>query len=376
MRTGAAVDSGARRTVAPIDLGGIDHVELWVGNARQAAHFWSSAFGFEVTAYAGPETGSRDRVSYVLEQGDIRLVVSGALGAGSPVADHHGKHGDGARDVAFLVGDATAAYEAATARGARGVRDPWSAEDDDGVLVRATVAAYGDTVHTFVERSAYTGPFAPGFEPLSLPSPPGPPVGLTGFDHVVANVELGRLDQWVDFYRDVFGFDRLVHFDDEQISTEYSALMSTVVWNGSRIVLPINEPAEGRRKSQIEEYLDYYGAPGVQHMALRTGDIAATVRAMRTRGLRFLDVPRAYYEDARERMQGVALPWASLADLRILVDRDPDGHLLQIFTEMVGDRPTMFIEIIQREGCRGFGVGNFKALFEAIERQQARRGNL
>jgi 4-hydroxyphenylpyruvate dioxygenase len=256
------------------------------------------------------------------------------------------------------------------------VRDPWSAEDDDGVLVRATVAAYGDTVHTFVERSAYTGPFAPGFEPLSLPSPPGPPVGLTGFDHVVANVELGRLDQWVDFYRDVFGFDRLVHFDDEQISTEYSALMSTVVWNGSRIVLPINEPAEGRRKSQIEEYLDYYGAPGVQHMALRTGDIAATVRAMRTRGLRFLDVPRAYYEDARERMQGVALPWASLADLRILVDRDPDGHLLQIFTEMVGDRPTMFIEIIQREGCRGFGVGNFKALFEAIERQQARRGNL
>ncbi|HVM39770.1 MAG TPA: 4-hydroxyphenylpyruvate dioxygenase [Acidimicrobiia bacterium] len=359
-----------------LSLGGVDHVEFWVGNARQASHFWRSAFGFEVVAYAGPETGIRDRVSYVLQQGDVRFVVSGALGPDSPVAEHHRTHGDGAKVVAFLVDDAEAAFETAVGRGAPAVREPWVEEDDAGKLTRASVAAYGDTVHTFVERSAYSGVFAPGFEATERTRPPGRPVGLRAFDHIVANVELGRLEEWVAYYRDIFGFDRLVHFDDSQISTEYSALMSTVVWDGTKVVLPINEPAEGRRKSQIEEYLEYYGSPGVQHIALRTDDIVSAVAAMRERGLRFLDVPPTYYDDARERMEGIDLPWEELSQLGILVDRDPDGHLLQIFTEMIGDRPTVFIEIIQREGSRGFGVGNFKALFEAIEREQSRRGNL
>lgn len=361
---------------ADIELGGVDHVEFWVGNARQAAHFWASAFGFRVAAYAGPETGIRDRASYVLEQGNARLVLTGALDPASPVAEHHRAHGDGVRDVALLVSDAAGAFETAVSRGATAVREPWIDEDDLGKLTRASVAAYGDTIHSFVERASYSGPFAPGYAPVSPEPPSGSPVGLRAFDHIVANVELGHLDRWVSYYRDVFGFDRLVHFDDDTIHTEYSALMSTVVWDGSKVVLPINEPAEGKRKSQIEEYLDFYGGPGVQHIAFRTDDIVAAVRAMRRRGLRFLDVPATYYEEAVERMEGIDLPWESLAPLGILVDRDPDGHLLQIFTENITDRPTVFIEIIQREGSRGFGIGNFKALFEAIEREQERRGNL
>jgi len=360
----------------PLDLGGVDHVEFWVGNARQAVQFWESAFGFTVRAYAGPETGVRDRASYVLEQGGVRLVVTGALEPGTEVGDHQARHGDGAKDVAFLVGDAAAAHAEALRRGARSVREPWVEEDATGKLTRATIAAYGDTVHTFVDRAAYSGAYAPGYQAVEFPDAAGPPVGLVAFDHIVANVELGRLEHWVSYYRDVFGFDRLMHFDDEAIHTEYSALMSTVVWDGSKVVLPINEPAEGRRKSQIEEYLDYYGGPGVQHIALRTDDIIGAVTAMRARGLRFLDVPPTYYDDARERMEGIDLPWADLARLGVLVDRDPDGHLLQIFSEMIGDRPTVFIEIIQREGSHGFGVGNFRALFEAIEREQDRRGNL
>ena len=359
-----------------IDLGGIDHVEFWVGNARQAAQFWASAFGFDVIAHAGPETGVRDRVSYVLAQGDIRFVLTGAVDPASAVATHHANHGDGVRDIAFLVSDVRRAYDAAVERGAPSVREPWVTEDDTGKLTRATVATYGDTVHTFVDRAAYSGAFAPGFETVAFPRTAGLAVGLRAFDHVVANVPLGHLEEWVGYYRDVFGFDQLVHFDDEQIHTEYSALMSTVVWDGSKVVLPINEPAAGKRKSQIEEYLDYYGTPGVQHIALRTDDIVSAVRAMRARGLRFLEVPDAYYDDAHERLEGVELPWESIATLGILVDRDPDGHLLQIFTEMIGDRPTVFVEVIQREGSRGFGLGNFKALFEAIEREQARRGNL
>jgi 4-hydroxyphenylpyruvate dioxygenase len=368
-RTSTAV-SGA------LHLGGIDHLEWWVGNARAMAGFFSAAFGFTVTGYAGPETGVRDRASYVLEQGGIRFVVTAALDPDSPIADHVRRHGDGVHDVAFLVADAHAAYDEAVRRGATGLVRPVAAKDDDGSLVRSTVAAYGDTQHSFIERGAYHGVYAPGYVASELQPPAGAPVGLHAVDHVVANVELGSLSAWVDFYRTVFGFDQLVHFDDDTISTEYSALMSTVVWDGSRVVLPINEPAAGRKKSQIEEYLDAYRSAGVQHIAMRTDDIVAAVAALRSRGVRFLTVPPAYYDDAKLRMAGIDLPWERLAELGILVDRDPEGYLLQIFTETVTDRPTVFFEIIQREGARGFGAGNFKALFEAIEREQARRGNL
>ncbi|HEY3241217.1 MAG TPA: 4-hydroxyphenylpyruvate dioxygenase, partial [Acidimicrobiia bacterium] len=349
-------------------LGGIDHLEFWVGNARQAAGFFAAAFGFDIVAYAGPETGVADRASYVLSQGDIRFVVTAGLSADSLVTAHARAHGDGVRDLAFLVDNATVAYETALARGATGLRAPWVESDADGRIVRATVATYGDTRHTFVERADYTGLFAPGYQASELARPVGPPVGLARVDHVVANVELGRLEAWVDYYARIFGFDQLVHFDDETISTEYSALMSTVVWDGSKVVLPINEPATGLRRSQIQEYLDCYGGPGVQHIALRTSDIVTTVRALRDRGVRFLRVPGTYYEAAVERMSGIDLPWDDLADLGILADRDHEGHLLQVFTETIGDRPTLFFEIIQREGSRGFGAGNFKALFEAIER--------
>jgi 4-hydroxyphenylpyruvate dioxygenase len=346
---------------AALRLGGVDHVEFWVGNARQAAAFFASAFGFDIAAYAGPETGVTDRASYLLTQGDIRFVVTAGLRPDSVVVEHVTAHGDGVRDVA---------------QGAAAARAPWVESDASGHLVRATVATYGDTCHTFVERDDYLGLFAPGYEPSPLTRPAGPPVGLSRIDHLVANVEEGRLSEWVGYYRKIFGFDQLVHFDDDQISTEYSALMSTVVWDGSKVVLPINEPAQGRRKSQIEEFLDCYGGPGVQHIAMRTDDIVSTVRALRDRGVRFLRVPGTYYEAATERMAGIDLPWSDLADLGILADRDHEGYLLQVFTETMGDRPTLFFEIIQREGSRGFGAGNFKALFEAIEREQARRGNL
>jgi 4-hydroxyphenylpyruvate dioxygenase len=362
--------------VAPPVIGGIDHVEWWVGNARAFAGLLTSAFGFEEVAYAGPETGRRDRVSHLLQQGRIRFIVTGALGPESPIAEHVRTHGDGVKDICFLVDDAEAAFAAAVARGALPEREPTVDTDELGGIHQAAIRTYGETVHTFLDRSAYTGPFAPQFGAPVLPTPAGEPVGLTRFDHIVGNVELGHLDQWVDYYRDVLGFDLLVHFGDDQISTEYSALMSTVVWNHDKVVLPINEPAEGRRKSQIEEYLDYYRSPGVQHLALHTPDIVHAVGTMRARGVRFLDVPPEYYDDARARMAGVDLPWADLAELGIMVDRDEEGHLLQIFTETICDRPTVFFEIIQRDGATGFGAGNFKALFEAIERAQAARGNL
>jgi 4-hydroxyphenylpyruvate dioxygenase len=362
--------------VAPPVIGGIDHVEWWVGNARAFAGLLTSAFGFEEMAYAGPETGRRDRVSHLLQQGRIRFIVTGALGPESPIAEHVRAHGDGVKDICFLVDDAEAAFAAAVARGALPEREPSVDTDELGAIHQAAIRTYGETVHTFLDRSAYAGPFAPQFGPPVLPTPAGEPVGLTRFDHIVGNVELGRLDQWVDYYRDVLGFDLLVHFGDDQISTEYSALMSTVVWNHDKVVLPINEPAQGRRKSQIEEYLDFYRSPGVQHLALHTPDIVHAVSTMRDRGVRFLDVPPEYYDDARARMTGVDLPWGDLARLGIMVDRDEEGHLLQIFTETICDRPTVFFEIIQREGATGFGAGNFKALFEAIERAQAARGNL
>jgi 4-hydroxyphenylpyruvate dioxygenase len=363
---------------APADLiTGWDHLEFWVGNARQSAQFFASAFGFEIVAYAGPETGVADRASYVLAQGAVRFVVTGALTPDSEIAAHVRRHGDGVRDVAVAVADASLAYEAALSRGGVGLRHPWTEADERGAVVRATVATYGDTQHTFVDRSAYRGPFLPGYSADELPPPPeGPAVGLTRIDHVVANVEKGALDGWVDWYRRVMGFDQLVHFGDDQIATEYSALMSTVVWDGSKVVMPLNEPADGLKKSQIQEYLDFYGSPGVQHIALRTDEIVASVAALRARGVRFLAVPDAYYDDVRSRLSHLGLPWEDLARLGILIDEDEDGYLLQTFTENIGDRPTVFVEIIQREGAKGFGAGNFKALFEAIESEQARRGNL
>jgi 4-hydroxyphenylpyruvate dioxygenase len=368
--------SPAVRPAHPTLLGW-DALELWVGNARTTAAFWCSAFGFHVTAYAGPETGSQERASYVLEQGRIRLVVTATLTPDSPVADHVREHGDGFRDLAFVVPDAAAAFEAAVARGARPVEPPHEVAGDGGVVRLARIAAYGETCHSFVDRSGFAGPYLPGWSTEGLPPDPvGPAVGLGTIDHVVGNVELGSLERWVDFYRSVLGFERLRHFDDAQISTEYSALMSTVVWDGSTIVLPINEPAEGRRKSQIQEYLEAYRGPGVQHVALHTDDIVASVAALRQRGLRFLQAPPTYYDDARARLGHLDLPWDDLQRLGILVDEEPDGWLLQIFTETITDRPTVFIEIIQRGGARGFGAGNFKALFEAIEREQARRGHL
>ena len=337
-----------------------------------------SAFGFTCTAYAGPETGVRHKASYVLEQGDIRLVVSAALDADSPIAAHVRAHGDGVHDLAWLVDDAQAAFDAAIARGATSVRSPWTENDEQGVLVLAQIGTYGDTVHTFVDRTRYAGQrLEPGYEADHLPPTPiGPPVGLTAIDHVVGNVEQGRLDDWVKFYADVLGFAPLQHFSQGQISTEFSALASTVVWDGKQVVMPINEPATGRHKSQIAEYLEAYDGPGVQHVALRTDDIVRTVNALKARGVRFMDVPPAYYDEARQRLAGVELPWADLQRLAILVDRDEGGHLLQIFTETITDRPAVFFEIIERRGARGFGEGNFKALFEAIERGQARRGNL
>src|SRR5215204_5057764 len=284
--------------VAPPVIGGIDHVEWWVGNARSFAALLMSSFGFEAVGYAGPETGRRDRVSHFLQQGRIRFVVTGALGPDSPISEHVRAHGDGVKDICFLVDDAEAAYAAAIARGAVTERPPAIDSDQLGAIHQAAIRTYGETVHTFLDRSAYTGHFAPGFGPAVLPTPRGDAVGLTRFDHIVGNVELGHLGEWVDYYREVLGFDQLVHFGDDQISTEYSALMSTVVWNHDKVVLPINEPAEGRRKSQIEEYLDYYHAPGVQHLALHTPDIVHAVRTMRERGVRFLEVPPEYYVDA------------------------------------------------------------------------------
>jgi 4-hydroxyphenylpyruvate dioxygenase len=360
------------------ELLGFDHVEWWVGNARHAAHFFATGFGFTVEAYAGPETGRRDRISYVCTQGDIRFVVTSALHPDSPIADHVQRHGDGVRVVAYRVADAREAHARAIARGGENVESPHVDRDDDGAVTLATVAAYGDTVHMLVERDAYRGAFLPGYEPATFPIDIGAPVGLTAYDHIVANVEDGRLIDWVDWYARVWGLDELQHFDERAISTEFSALRSTVVWNGGRVVQPINEPADGRRKSQIAEYLEYYGSPGVQHLALRTDDIVTTVGALRARGIRTLHVPDDYYEEAPKRMAGIdaALPWEQLAELGILVDRDEQGYLLQVFTENVAGRPTAFIEIIQREGARGFGEGNFKALFMSIEAEQARRGNL
>jgi 4-hydroxyphenylpyruvate dioxygenase len=355
---------------------GFDHLELWVGNARAFSRYLMWGFGFECIAYGGPETGL-DRVSYALAQGRLRLVVTAAMSACDEIAGHVLEHGDGVKTVAFATDDVEAALDAARLRGGSVVAGPRESADESGTLRRGSIAAYGDTIFSFVDRDDYAGAFLPGFTKEDLPrtDSAGSP-GLTEMDHVVANVEEGTLDGWVRWHEQVLGLRQMRHFDADQISTEYSALRSTVVWNGGRIVLPVNEPAPGLRKSQITEYLESYGGPGVQHVALRTDDIVAAVGELTRRGIRFLVPPPAYYEDARSRCGERDLPWETLEQLGILVDVDSGGVLLQVFTETLADRPTLFFEVIERRGATGFGEGNFKALFEAIEREQARRGNL
>jgi 4-hydroxyphenylpyruvate dioxygenase len=354
---------------------GIDYIQFYVGNAKQSAHYYK-ALGFTPVAYLGLETGSRDRVSWVVRQGDVTLVFTGALGPDSAITDHVKAHGDGVHDVALRVPDAEEAYRVALERGATSVTEPEVLEDEHGKLVRAAIATYGETIHSLVSRSEYSGVFFPGFAPIEgVTGTSG--FGVKNIDHVVGNVELGRMNEWVQFYERIMGFTELRHFSDEEISTEYSALMSKVVWDGDgKIKLPINEPAEGKKKSQIEEYLEYYGTPGVQHIAMTSEDIVSSVEKMSESGVEFLRVPGTYYEEAKERVPEIVDQIADLQRNGILVDKDEEGYLLQIFSKPVQDRPTVFYEIIERHGSRGFGAGNFKALFEAIEREQAARGNL
>jgi 4-hydroxyphenylpyruvate dioxygenase len=360
-----------------LPLKGMDFIEFYVGNARQAAHYYRSAFGMTLTGYCGPETGVRDRASYVLEQGQIRFVLTTALRQEHEIARHVAQHGDGVRDIALTVDDADAAYRETMKRGARGVREPFTLRGDSGEVRMASIAAYGDTLHTFVERRNFKGSFLPGFAAVNGPDAVARPTGLRYVDHMVGNVGWNQMNAWVHFYEDVMGFKLYQTFDDKDISTEYSALMSKVMSNGNgRIKFPINEPAEGRKKSQIEEYLDFYGGPGVQHIAMGTGNIIDTVTRLRAQGVDFLKVPSSYYRELTARVGKIDEPLDQLEDLGILVDRDDEGYMLQIFTRPVEDRPTLFYEVIQRKGSRSFGKGNFRALFEAIEREQGLRGNL
>jgi 4-hydroxyphenylpyruvate dioxygenase len=356
----------------PMPLNGIDHVELFVGNAAQAAYYYVHAFGFREVAYAGLETGVRDRASHVVQQGRIRLVLTGALSSESPIAAHHHKHGDGVKVIAVSVPDVDHAWAHAIEHGAKGVVEPHAISDEQGTVRLATIETYGETLHTFVERGDYRGPFLPGYAARDRGTDSEM---LWAIDHVVGNVE--HMDEWVSYYENVFGMREMIHFSDDDISTEYSALMSKVVADGKGVVkFPINEPAEGKRKSQIEEYLEYYEGPGAQHIAVATRDIVGTVAELRRRGVEFLTIPDSYYDEVPSRVPEVAGQLADLREQGILVDHDDEGYLLQIFTKPVGDRPTVFFEVIERHGARGFGDGNFKALFEAIEREQELRGNL
>jgi 4-hydroxyphenylpyruvate dioxygenase len=356
-------------------LNGIDHLEFYVGNAKQAAYYYQKAFGFQIVAYAGPETGVRDRASYVLQQNKIRFVLTTGLGAEHAAQRHVVAHGDGVKDVALWVEDAALAHRLTTSRGARSVLAPETRKDEHGSVVVASVATYGDTIHTFVERKDYRGVFLPGYQPrqgLAVES-----TGLEYVDHVVGNVGWDQMTSWVDFYRSVFGFHQFANFDDKDISTEFSALRSVVVANDNeRVKFPINEPAKGKKKSQIEEYIDAYGSPGVQHIALITRDIVGTVERLKANGIEFLNTPHSYYETLLERTGPIEEDLTELERLGILVDQDEKGYMLQIFTKPLEDRPTLFVEIIQRRGSESFGKGNFKALFESIEREQALRGNL
>jgi len=370
-------ERGAEVRADFLPLNGTDYVEFYVGNAKQAAYFYRAAFGMRLTAYRGPETGTRDRASWLVQQGKIRLVLTTALSPEHPIAEHVRLHGDGVHDIALWVDDAESAYRETTCRGARGVREPETLRDEHGQVRISAIATYGDTIHSFVERRDYRGVFLPGFVPVEQEDQVARPVGLKYIDHMVGNVGWGQMNTWVDFYRDVMGFRLYQHFDDKDISTEYSALMSKVMSNGNeRVKFPINEPAVGKRKSQIEEYLDFYKGPGVQHIAMATDNIIDTVSRLRRQGIEFLRVPEAYYEDLTARTGPIDEPIGRLQELGILVDRDDEGYMLQIFTKPIEDRPTLFYEIIQRKGSRSFGKGNFKALFEALEREQARRGNL
>lgn len=359
-----------------LPINGTDYIELYVGNAKQAAYYYKTAFGFQSLAYAGPETGVKDHASYVLQQGKIRLVLSTPLHSQHPMTEHIAKHGDGVKVLALWVDDARKSYEETIRRGARSYMEPQRKKDEQGEVVLSGIYTYGETVHIFVERKNYQGAFLPGYEPWN-PGYESQETGLLYVDHCVGNVGWNRMNETVKWYEDVMGFSNILTFDDKQINTEYSALMSKVMSNGNGYVkFPINEPAEGKKKSQIEEYLEFYEGEGVQHIAVATDDIIKTVTELKARGIEFLDTPDTYYEDLLERVGKIDEDIKPLHDLKILVDRDEEGYLLQIFTKPVQDRPTLFFEIIQRKGAKSFGAGNFKALFESIEREQARRGNL
>ncbi len=359
---------------------GIDYVQFVVGNARQSAYFYRNAFGFDVIAYSGLETGVKDEAGYVLKQGDVRFVLKSPLSADDPDNQRLMTHGDCVKDVAWEVEDVQLAYKTATSRGATGIEEPHFLEDEDGVVEIAAIASYGDLRHSLVDRSRYKGAFLPGFKPIDpwrYSHRPVPSAGIKTVDHVVGNVALGDMNKWVGFYEEVLGFKQIITFDDKDISTKYTALMSKVVAGGNgRIKMPINEPAEGLKKSQIDEYLQFFGGPGVQHIALETDDIISTVRTMMENDVTFLRVPSSYYDELPDRVGEIEENLKTVAELGLLVDRDDEGYLLQIFTQPVEDRPTLFFEIIQRHGARSFGKGNFKALFEAIEREQAKRGTL
>ncbi len=365
----------ATRDFMPIN--GTDYIELYVSNSKQAAHFYKSAMGFQSLAYAGLETGETDRQSYVVVQDKIRLVLTSPLKSGTDIGRHIDQHGDGVKVVALWVNDATAAYETAIERGARSYMEPQVLTDEHGRVVKSGIYTYGETIHMFVERKDYDGVFMPGYEKWETPDYNPEPIGLKYVDHMVGNVALGKMNYWVEFYEKVMGFKQILSFDDNDISTEYTALMSKVMSNGNgRIKFPINEPAAGLKKSQVEEYLDFYEGEGIQHVAVATDDIIGTVTALKSRGIEFLRVPTTYYDTLIERVGHIDEDLEPLKELGILVDRDDEGYLLQIFTKPVEPRPTMFFEIIQRKGANSFGKGNFKALFEAIEREQELRGTL
>ncbi|HET7153336.1 MAG TPA: 4-hydroxyphenylpyruvate dioxygenase [Candidatus Kapabacteria bacterium] len=370
----APVKEGIQQQSLP--LNGIDYLEFYVGNAKQSAFYYRKAFGFRLVAYAGLETGMRDRASYVLQQGKIRLVLTTPLVPDHPIAQHINFHGDGVKDIALSVDDAESAFRETVKRGARPVQEPTVIQDEFGSVKKASIATYGDTIHTFIERKNYTGVFLPNFKPVKEDTLAAP-TGLVAVDHIVGNVGWNEMNTWVEWYSRIMGFHLFVSFDDKDISTEYSALMSKVVANGNEVIkFPINEPAHGKKKSQIEEYIDWYRTPGVQHIALLTGDIIETVGLLKEQGVEFITVPESYYEALGERIGKISEPLSEIRRLNLLIDRDEFGYMLQIFTKPVEDRPTLFFEIIQRRGGRSFGKGNFKALFEAIEREQMLRGNL
>ncbi len=374
----STIEHGVRRDQKkgenPLKLKKIHHVEFWAGNAKQSAYFYRKAFGFSQLAYSGLETGNRETASYVLSQGNVRFVITTPLNPKHAAGDHVRRHGDGVYDIALQVEDADYAFEEAVRRGAKPVIEPHDIHDKHGTVRRAAIHTYGDTIHSLISYKDYSGSFLPGYDAAEIA---GSSAGLLVVDHVVGNVELGKMNEWAEFYSKVMGFSRYITFDDKDISTEYSALMSIVMSDDNKVVkFPINEPAPGRRKSQIEEYLDWYHGPGVQHVALLCGDIVETVSRLRANGVEFLSVPDSYYDELPARIGVIDEDMKQLRELRVLVDRDEEGYLLQLFTKPVQDRPTLFFEIIQRKGSRGFGKGNFKALFESIESEQARRGNL